>query len=93
MQKRTYVKVSSVFDAAGYVTPTAITWKDGRVFKIDRVLGYRSGTGVFDKTGCFTVVIRGKARKLYFERTDRIFHCTVARWFVTTPDAQDTLSA
>ena len=35
--ERIYVSVSSVFDATGYMQPTAITWADGRTFPIESV--------------------------------------------------------
>ena len=34
---RVYVKVNSDFDSTGAVTPKAIIWSDGRIFKIDSV--------------------------------------------------------
>lgn len=38
---RVYVKVNSDFDSVDSVTPRAITWKDGRTFKIDSVRDFR----------------------------------------------------
>lgn len=35
--ERIYVSVSSIFDATGYMQPTAITWADGRTFPIESV--------------------------------------------------------
>ena len=35
-KERIYVKVTSDFDATGYMNPKSITWEDGRVFPIDR---------------------------------------------------------
>ena len=32
--QRVYVKVTSEFDATGYMQPRAITWADGRTFAI-----------------------------------------------------------
>lgn len=38
--QRVYVKVTSEFDATGYMQPRAITWADGRTFAIDRGAGF-----------------------------------------------------
>ena len=38
---RVYVKVNSDFDSTGAVTPKAIIWSDGRIFKIDSVRDFR----------------------------------------------------
>ena len=39
--QRVYVKVTSEFDATGYMQPRAITWADGRTFAIDAVRDFR----------------------------------------------------
>ena len=44
--ERVYVKVSSDFDRTGYMQPTAITWVDGRVFKIDDVKDFRPASSI-----------------------------------------------
>lgn len=83
-KERVYVKVSSDFDATGYMQPRAITWADGRIFQIDQVKDFRpaarmgcSGTG-----DCYTVLIKGEEKHLFFERTDPLFPSRVGRWFV-----------
>ncbi len=60
--QRVYVKVTSEFDATGYMQPRAITWADGRTFAIDAVRDFRpAGTLGCDCRGdCYTVVIRGE---------------------------------
>ena len=74
--QRVYVKVTSEFDATGYMQPRAITWADGRTFAIDAVRDFRpAGT-----LGC--VVIRGEEKHLFFERVDPLFSGRVGRWFV-----------
>ncbi len=57
--ERVYVKVTSDFDATGYMLPRTIIWTDGRIFRIDEVKDFRPactfGNG---RTGdCYTVVI------------------------------------
>ena len=44
-QKR-YVKVTSVTDEDGRVTPVSVTWEDGRVYEIDRVLDRRQAASL-----------------------------------------------
>lgn len=82
--ERIYVKVVSEFDSTGYMQPKAIKWNDGRVFPIETVRDFRpAGTAGADVHGdCFTVVIGGKERHLYFEHTDPLFKSTFGRWFV-----------
>lgn len=81
---RTYVKVSSLFDETGYMQPTSITWKDGRRFAIEAVRDFRpADTAGEDLPGdCYTVVIRGQEKHLFFERTSPLFASRVGRWFV-----------
>ena len=82
--ERIYVKVSSDFDRTGYMQPTAITWEDGRVFKIDEVRDFRPASSVAPgfPGDCYTVVIRGELRHLFFERTSDRFASRFGRWFV-----------
>lgn len=82
--ERIYVKVNSDFDATGYMQPRSITWTDGRSFKIDQVKDYRpaSAMGSNCSGDCYTVVIRGETKHLFFERTDPHFRSTIGRWFV-----------
>ncbi len=82
--ERVYVKVTSETDATGYMQPKAITWSDGRVFQIETVKDFRpagtqhnSGT-----TDCYTVVIKGDTKYLFFERANRYQKSSVGRWYV-----------
>jgi len=82
--ERVYVKVSSDFDRTGYMQPTAITWEDGRVFKIDDVKDFRPASSL-DRSlpgDCYTVVIKGETKHLFFEKSDPRFASKVGRWFV-----------
>jgi hypothetical protein len=86
--RRVYVKVSSDFDAAGYMQPRSITWADGRTFRIDAIRDFRPavslGRGSADR---YTVVIHGEERHLYFEKAREQFVCRVGRWYVETDSA------
>ena len=44
--QRVYVKVNSDFDSTGYMQPRSITWKDGRVFKIEAVKDFRPASSI-----------------------------------------------
>lgn len=78
-----YVKVQADFDATGFLQPASITWSDGRVFPIERIKSFERQNQTND---CFTVQIYGKEVRLYFERTDPMFHSRIGRWFVYPRD-------
>ena len=84
---RVYVKVNSDFDSTGAVTPKAIIWSDGRIFKIDSVRDFRpaSTLGESRSGDCYTVLIRGEERQLFFERTSTLFGSRLGRWGVEQP--------
>lgn len=87
MTEKIYVKVTSEFDATGFMQPRTITWADGRTFRIDAVKDFRPadslGPGrIGDR---YTVVIGGQERHLFFERESRLFASRFGRWFVETP--------
>lgn len=75
MIERVYVKVASEFDSTGYMQPTSITWADGRTFPIETVRDFRpAGTADNDCNGdCFTVLIQGQEKHLFFEHIDPRF--------------------
>ena len=81
MPDRVYVKVTSDFDPTGYMHPRAVIWPDGRCFSIEDVRSFRpsGSSGLLD---CYTVVIRGKERSLFFERSSGPFSCSPGRWYV-----------
>ena len=85
--RRIYVKVNSDFDATGYMIPRAIIWKDGRSFTIESVKDLRPASAL--RAGhagdCYTVIIRGEERFLFFEKTNELFASRVGRWFVECP--------
>ena len=81
---RIYVKVTSDFDATGYMQPRLITWDDGRTFPIERVKDFRPASSLREGLSgdCYTVIIRGEERFLFFERTDAMYASRFGRWFV-----------
>lgn len=87
-KKRIYVKVITGFDETGYVEPRAIIWSDGRIWSIDSVRDFRPTSQVLgegQREGhCYTVVIRGQEKHLFFEKSDSLFPSQVGRWFVET---------
>ena len=80
---RVYVKVNSDFDPTGYMQPRAILWPDGRVFRIEDIRAFRpvSDNPLLD---CYTIIIRGKQKQLYFEHTGSHPACRLGRWYVET---------
>ena len=38
MARKVYVEVTARFDVDGKITPLSLTWEDGTVFEIDKVL-------------------------------------------------------
>ena len=64
--------------------PKSIVWSDGRTFPIDRVMDYRPAS--FYEKGCpwdcYTIVVRGKERYLFFERASSNQKTILGRWFI-----------
>lgn len=85
--RKVYVKVNSDFDATGYMVPRTITWKDGRIFIIEEVKDFRpASTLTGGHSGdCYTVLIHGEEKFLFFEKTSSLFASRVGRWYVEQP--------
>lgn len=83
-RERVYVKVTSDFDTTGFVQPKAIIWADGRVFTIDQIQDFCPASKLeAERNGdCYTVIIKGKQKHLFFERTDPRHASRLGRWFV-----------
>lgn len=79
-----YVKVISETDNTGYVVPKVITWTDGRRYKIDEVKDFRPAdtVGCGLSGDCYTVVINGQTKHLFYEHLERRFNGRYGRWFV-----------
>lgn len=75
MARKVYVEVTARFDTDGRITPLSLTWEDGTVFEIGRVLDYRRAASL--KAGGigmrYTVRIGNQQSYLYYEDP---------RWFV-----------
>lgn len=87
VMERIYVKVTSVFDTSGNLTPRDIIWKDGRRFAITRVLDFRPGTFCGRRAGdrIYTVLIGTQKRELFFEQSRLQSDVCIGRWFVELP--------
>lgn len=73
--EKVYVKVLAEFSLSGGIFPTAIVWRDGETYYIERIkekvlAPCRSG-GVLTKR--YTIVICGKEKYLYFEKDKERF--------------------
>ena len=81
---RVYVTVNSTFDATGAVTPRSIIWADGRRFKIDSIRDFRPASVMEERHAgdCYTVMIHGEEKRLYFERTRDTCGSRLGRWWV-----------
>ena len=80
--KKVYVKVNSDFDSTGAMIPRAIIWKDGRIFKIDAVRDFSPAKESDLSVDCYTVVIKGEEKQLFFKRTDITYGSRFGRWWV-----------
>lgn len=79
-----YVGVIVDFRDDGVMLPREIVWEDGRRFKIDRVSDLRQAASM--KAGGqgdrYTILIGGKQRYLFFERSPDLRGPRLGRWFV-----------
>jgi hypothetical protein len=68
-RRKHYVEVTAKFGPDGQITPIAVTWDDGRVFTIDRVLDARRAASLkVGGTGMrYLCEFNGKRTFLYFE--------------------------
>ena len=82
--EKVYVKVNVDCDSRGYMIPKKITWSDGRTFIIDKVNDRCPASTIMKgRTGeCYTIVVHGKERYLFFERANELFKSVVGRWYV-----------
>ena len=82
-KERVYVKVHTLFDQTGMVMPQSIIWKDGRIFQIDKVENFRPASTLEPgRTGdCYTVIIKGERKYLFFKRNTMNDH-RIGRWWV-----------
>ena len=70
--KKVYVRVTSDFDATGYMQPKSIIWTNGKVFPIEGIRDFRPAESVGNfRSDCYTVVVGGQERHLFFEKVIR----------------------
>ena len=75
MARKVYVEVTARFDVEGNITPLSVTWEDGMVYEIDRILDRRRAASL-KAVGIgmrYTCRISGRQSYLYYEDP---------RWFV-----------
>ena len=69
MARKVYVEVTAKFDTEGNITPLSVTWEDGTVYEIDRILDKRRAASL--KAGGigmrYTCLISGRQSYLYYE--------------------------
>ena len=75
MVRKVYVEVTAKFDTDGNITPLSVTWEDGTVYEIDRILDKRRAASLkAEGIGMrYTCHISGQRSYLYYEEP---------RWFV-----------
>ncbi len=85
--KRVYVSVRAEFDESGTMLPRELTWQDGRVYKIERVLDVRrAGQLRAGSQGSrYLVSILGQQKQLFFEYSDSRYDLRPGRWFIPIP--------
>lgn len=75
MIRKVYVEVIARFDIEGNITPLSVTWEDGTIYEIDKVLDKRRAASL--KTGGigmrYTCRIRNQQSYLYYDEP---------KWFV-----------
>ncbi len=75
MVRKVYVEVTAKFDTEGNITPLSVTWKDGTVYEIDKIVDKRRVASL--KAGGigmrYTCRIRNQESYLFYEEP---------RWFV-----------
>lgn len=75
MARKVYVEVTARFDVDGKVTPLSLTWEDGTVFEIDKVLDCRRAASLKAGGVGIRYIIRIGKRQSYLYYED-------PRWFV-----------
>ncbi len=81
---KVYVTVRVDFDTEGRMLPRTITWENGRIYEIDRVLDVRPAAamragGVGDR---YTIRVEGRQTFLFYEHSPRMPGERSGRWFV-----------
>ncbi len=76
MSKMIYVKVLADFNEHGDITPVSITWPDGHVFPIDRVIEVHFAPAKSGGSGVrYLCRIMGREVPLYYNETTWQWWC------------------
>ena len=70
MVRKVYVEITAKFDTDGNITPLSVTWEDGTVYTIDKVVASLKAGGIGMR---YTCRILGQESYLFYEEP---------RWFV-----------
>lgn len=83
--RKFYVRVHAKFNTKGEITPFAMKW-NGKFLPVEKVVRveekspFSSGNPL---ENCFTVIIEGQEKHLYFEKPNPLFKTdAVGRWYV-----------
>ena len=84
MDAKVYVQVNADFNADGVMLPRVLTWENGEMYLIDRVVDIRQAAarkagGQGDR---YTIEVRGQISYLFFERVPQLTGNVIGRWFV-----------
>ena len=84
MPNKCFIKVSVDFDSTGYMQPKSITWQDGRTFDIEKAVDCRPASNIHPGLSgdCYTVVVRGQTKHLFFERINQPSGGRIGRWYI-----------
>lgn len=81
---KVYVSVVVEFDAEGHMRPRSLTWEDGTIYEIDKVLEVRQAAAMKAGSGGdrYTIKVNGRTSYLFFERFPNSIRGDIGRWFV-----------
>lgn len=82
--QKVYVDVDVHFDCEGRMCPSSLIWEDGTAYAIDKVIDIKRAAA--QKAGGYgdryTIVVEGKRRFLFYERSTDIDDVRPGRWFL-----------
>ena len=84
LNPKVYVAVTASFNEDGVMIPTSLTWEDGTVYEIDRVLDIRQAAAMkaAAQGDRYTIEINRTRSYLFFERSANLTGNNIGRWFV-----------
>lgn len=81
--EKLYINLQLITDSTGYAHPLSIILEDGHTYDIERIKAFRpSNIYTSVRCDCYTVIIDGKERHLYYEPVDHRFGGRQGRWFL-----------